>query len=382
MILPQYIAFGSTHTLNPVSTNNGFCDKQGKSQAERYHLACLDELLDGVEIYSDSDEANPWGHYPALKRILLDRVDWETDRHPVIIRKDTCLKSNKACNTTMLNLTAQDVENGEIFLEFSNTWKEKRDPLGNKRKQLIQSWWNSPWPNPLNTTWDRPHIKHIIMAYGVNVPTEFAYIYKKTDVIDDEQRDRKHDEEEDNDEGIPTLHTVYWEEPNGFISEESVVIESKSLADSVINLALQKKRKLTGQGSLHLSGDGSVPYLSLSWAHTWLLHATRAMKHSTFGLFNGERISDDNALHSIIVSHRAKGGSEWIMGAKQIDGTKPGDESHRVEDPDTGTSHPHGTKYKPEMFRYQSKGKSRSSGMEYTTAVIEAVGVEHKESTR
>lgn len=34
------------------------------------------------------------------------------------------------------------------------------------------------------------------------------------------------------------------------------------------------------------------------------------------------------------------------------------------------------------LHRYQSKGKSRSTGMEYTTAVIEAVGVEHKETTR
>lgn len=34
------------------------------------------------------------------------------------------------------------------------------------------------------------------------------------------------------------------------------------------------------------------------------------------------------------------------------------------------------------MDRYQSTGKSRSTGMFYTTAVIEAIGVEHKETTR
>jgi hypothetical protein len=371
------IAFGSTHTLNPISTKNGFCDKEGKSQAERFHLACLDELLDGIERAQDRNEDNPWRSYPTLKRILQDRIDWESDRPPVVISRDVCSNKDKACNTTMLDFSAQSVENGDIFLEFSNMWKERDDPLGDKRKQLMQSWWNNPFPNPLNTTWDRPHIKHIIMAYGVNVPTEFAYVYKKIDFVDDDNQDRNNDVD-----GLPTLSTAYWEEPNGLISEQSILVESKSLADSVINLALQKKRKLIGQGSQHLSGDGSVPYLSLSWAHTWLLHATRAMKHSAFGLVNGERISDENALHSIVVSHRERGGSEWIMGAKEIHGDGSDGESHRVEDPDTGTSHPHGTKYKPEMFRYQSKGKSRSSGMEYTTAVIEAVGVEHKESTR
>ena len=58
------------------------------------------------------------------------------------------------------------------------------------------------------------------------------------------------------------------------------------------------------------------------------------------------------------------------------------DYSSRSNIGDTGTSHPHGTKYKPKMVRFQSEGKSRSTGMEYTTTVIEAIGVEHKETTR
>lgn len=334
-------------------------------------------MLEGIESNNKHGEDNPWDSFPTLKRFLQGRVDWGSDRHPVVVRRDICSKSDKSCNTTMLEFPIHSVENGDLFLQFSQIWNERDDPLGNKRKQLIKSWWSSPFPNLLNTTWDRPHIKHIIMAYGVNVPTELAYVYKKIDIVNDDSQDGYKAVD-----GIPTLATVFWEEPNGVISEETISSESKSLADSVINLALQKKRKPIGQGSLHLSGDGSVPYLSLAWAHTWLLHATRAMKHSVFGFVNGERISDENALHSIVVSHREKGGSEWIMGAKDLHGNRSDVESHRVEDPDTGTSHPHGTKYKPEMFRYQSKGKSRSTGMEYTTAVIEAIGVEHKESTR
>jgi hypothetical protein len=81
------------------------------------------------------------------------------------------------------------------------------------------------------------------------------------------------------------------------------------------------------------------------------------------------------------VSHRKKGGSEWVEGY----GANPLDEDYEEShsnDGDTGTSHPHGTKYKPKMVRFEASGRSRSTGMEYTTTVIEAIGVEHKETTR
>jgi hypothetical protein len=96
-------------------------------------------------------------------------------------------------------------------------------------------------------------------------------------------------------------------------------------------------------------------------------------------LQKGERISDDNALDSIKVTYRPKGGSDWLDIAfkNEIELISDADENNDKEQ-----SHPHGTRYKPEMHRYQSKGKSRSTGMEYTTAVIEAVGIEHKETTR
>jgi hypothetical protein len=101
-------------------------------------------------------------------------------------------------------------------------------------------------------------------------------------------------------------------------------------------------------------------------------------------MLEGERISNpDNALDAIKVTHRPEGGSEWVEGY----GDKPQNEENvefesRSNIGDTGTSHPHGTKYKPKMVRFQSSGKSRSTGMEYTTTVIEAIGVEHKETTR
>ena len=83
------------------------------------------------------------------------------------------------------------------------------------------------------------------------------------------------------------------------------------------------------------------------------------------------------------MTHRPKGGIEWVDGygadpREEVEETANGDK----DDDDTGTSHPHGTRYKPKMVRFQSSGKSRSTGMQYTTTVIEAIGVEHKETTR
>ena len=111
------------------------------------------------------------------------------------------------------------------------------------------------------------------------------------------------------------------------------------------------------------------------------------MRHSKYqNVKEGERISDYNALDSIKVSYRPKGGSEWLetLSSTKNETTMNNDVDvpTKIDENTVKNEHPHGTKYKPEMYRYQSKGKSRSTGMEYTTAVIEAVGVEHKETRR
>lgn len=366
--------FGSTHTLNPISTSTGFCDNLNETFTSRNNLACLDELIDGIEKAGGSD---PWKNFSTLKAILKDRVDWHTNFVPISVNFEECLRSQKPpCKTKHeAFFTAKDVQSGELFTQFNDIWKEEGSPLKIKREQLEKSWWHHPFPNLLNTTWDRPHIKHVIMSYGVDHPTEVGYIYKKVDFVDYNEKN----------DSMPLLQSVIWEEGN-YHFEEVRVSEQKSLKDSVLLMKKTKRRPIrngNNKGSLHRSGDASVPYLSLAWSHTWLLHATRAMRHSRYyGMQEGDRISDDNALNSIKVSYRPAGGSDWIEGGKPKILNDIKIQSNAIDDQNRGSDHPHGTKYKPEMYRYQSKGKSRKTGMEYTTAVIEAVGVEHKETTR
>jgi hypothetical protein len=211
----------------------------------------------------------------------------------------------------------------------------------------------------------RPHIKHVIMAYGVDLPTEAGYVYKKT---------FREGEESTEPDGVPTLERVIWEEPNGKISVERLDVARGTL-DSIVKKKV-KREPLQAQGRLQRSGDGTIPYLSLSWAHTWLLHGIRAQRYT-----QGEQ-PGTNALDDIDMSHRPKGAMEWIKGAPTFCEISTEDKTKQKEDSDTGTTHPHGTKYKPEMVRYHNVGQSRKTGMKYSTTVIEAFGVEHKETTR
>ena len=220
----------------------------------------------------------------------------------------------------------------------------------------------------------RPLIKHVIMAYGVDIPTESGYMYSKKMFVDEKGVEQK----TSNFDGLPLLKGVIWEEPNGKLTYESP--SQGGLTDSLIKKKV-KREPLSdfNQPMLH-SGDGSVPYMSLAWAHTWLLHAARAKRFSTTDN-GGVRVDRKNTLDHIHISHRPSGKTEWIEGPppRKVEVV---DELKLVDEGDTGTSQPHGTRYKPEMIRYHNVGTSRSTGIEYTTTVIEAIGVEHKETTR
>lgn len=215
----------------------------------------------------------------------------------------------------------------------------------------------------------RPHIKHVIMAYGVDTNTEVSYEYKKlyTEVENPKEFD-----------SVPRLARVIWECAGGELFEQVIDSVRGNIADSLV----KKKPKMNSikDGVLMHSGDGTIPYLSLSWAHTWLLHAIRAKR------FMGKTPAGAHVLEDVDVSHRPAGAMEWKEGppARYANATRVHvqDTRKKKEDADTGTYHPHGTKYKPEMVRYHNVGQSRRTKNEYSTTVIEAIGVEHKETTR
>jgi hypothetical protein len=392
--------------------------KRRSKKKKSNNLACLEDIVAEIEA-TNSDE--PWKDFPALRLLLKDRVDFDSTFPTVAIEREFCKENEKrpCSNQTVIALGPKDVMSGTLFDQFKSIWREKGDPLGVKLDQLRESWWHGNThksvPNMLETPPDRPHIKHVIMAYGVDLVTEVGYIYKKTEQLetdDDDSRSTKRFKKKEFD-GVPNLAGVVWEEPGGKLVYESkgTLDESKleSFAETLLGKKRVRRQPLKGDSGealnwLHHSGDGTIPYLSLMWAHTWLLHAIRgAMKSSDTTV--------STLLDSIRVSHRQKGGNEWLEGYGSDPLRAPIDHF----DGDTGTSNPHGTKYKPKMIRFQTSGNSRLTGMEYTTTVIgasqclfydsfisfksmsfhfyypvrllfinfiEAIGVEHKETTR
>ena len=379
------ITFGSTHTVNPISSQTGFCDHHHfeawdeqdehvadiRTRSDWRRLACLDDIA--TEIDASKTLKDPWENFPALKALMINRVDWNTDFPMVGAVQEYCeVKEKSPClRNRTFELGPMDVQNGNIFDVFDRIWREDGHPLKVKKEQLAESFWsNAKIPNMLNSTWERPLIKHVIMAYGVDVPTEIAYVYRKreshnyveTDEVDEENRV----------DPVPEIQTAIWEEPGGVHSRERFDMGRGAFGDM---LGKKKRRRAReGNGRFQYSGDGSVPYLSLVWVQTWLLHAVRALRHDSDDASTG-----NNPLAMIDISHRPKGGSEWTKGPPPA---LVQTERKVEESSDTGTTHPHGTRYKPEMTRFHSGGKSRTSGIEYTTTVIEAVGVEHKETTR
>ena len=370
------LTFGATHTVNPISSKTAFCDNWDdwdsmvEEEEPRRDLACLDDLVREIENIRPGED--PWENFPQLRTLLKDRVDWDSDFPMIGIVQEMCdVKEKEPCASRVtMNLGPKDAQTGELFTHFSRIWNEQGKQLIIKKEQLAESWWNTNVPNILNKTWDRPHIKNIIMAYGVDLPTEAGYAYRKKDMVNSEPSEF---------DGVPVLEKVIWEDANGALTEEKVDQARGKLVDAIVKKKVKREplRGKDGKGKLMHSGDGTIPYLSLSWAHTWLLHAIRAKRYSedtTDPLTN--TLSDD-----VDVSHRPKGAMEWKSGAPPMkvtfaDGTK------KKEDGDTGTSHPGGTKYKPEMVRFHNVGTSRKTGLNYSTTVIEAFGVEHKETTR
>ena len=200
-----------------------------------------------------------------------------------------------------MSFGVEDIENGEIFRVVGSIYQDK--DLSHKHTNLRELYLSDPI-NPLGVLPQRPPVQHVVMVYGVDVSTEVGYVY------------RMHDSDGST-EGGPLLEEIYMEEP---CSEPSPIMESGPLGDdlcylnetvemeafidickvdmerkvlrrvssvegrretpidkscrsnivSVSNKLMSQRRRFLRKGRAHRSGDGSVPYLSLQFAHSWL----------------------------------------------------------------------------------------------------------------
>jgi hypothetical protein len=176
----------------------------------------------------------------------------------------------------------------------------------------------------------------IELSFSLLLSTKKGYIYRR-------------DLEKATETGIPHLKAVLWENPGGELTLEAMVESRGGIADVFAKKPKRRPFNWTDPAAqLVHSGDGSVPYLSLSWAHTWLLHAARARRYTEDQRQLSTKSTDvmnkkKSALDYIHVSHRPRGEIDWIDGPPPVEKDSNDRNTRTIED--TGTSHPHGTRY-------------------------------------
>ena len=156
--------------MNPISAKTGFCDGWNRSDWEeidetdiRYRdhgLACLDDIAKDIELSSASDR-DPWHEFPALKALMGNRIDWDSNKPMVDINVTHCVekvdknsKLPRCKDKGHIGISPNDVTNGNVYDIFHDLWKEADEPLPKKKQQYSESYLESNVPNILDHTWE------------------------------------------------------------------------------------------------------------------------------------------------------------------------------------------------------------------------------------
>jgi hypothetical protein len=126
------LTFPSTHFLNPRSTN----DYQKQKRKKGYHYIPL-----------------------------------QYDQ-PIFLLRNLNPQSDEA---SVYSVNLEHVENGSFFQTIGEIYREPR--IIEKLHSLQQLYHQDPL-QPLSRLYERPPIKHVIMLYGVDLPTDVGYIYQ------------------------------------------------------------------------------------------------------------------------------------------------------------------------------------------------------------
>ncbi|GMH97100.1 hypothetical protein TrVE_jg9063 [Triparma verrucosa] len=341
------ITFGSTSTALPISTSE---------------LADWDAIE--LAIAQSGGFAGQGEQFSPLQKIVERRLDWDSN-FPLLAVTHSNEKKSITGNFhlegenegVIAELSPTNCSSGEAFAAFADIFPEPEDPLTQKKKQLETSFYADSRFNIFDGIFERPQIRHVILAYGTNLPTEIGYTYTK--------------EAARVPQDLPEVREVIWEEEGG-----KVVVEEEGMESTFLKLGGKKRREamdVKEADRLTKSGDGTIPYLSLAWGHTWLLDFAR------------KGWKDDKAkTPSIEKTEKLAGYGGWSApGENKETCIKSTDDDQCIDDILTGkeTKHPHLTQYHPKMEKWKVSGISKTN-QKWTTTLIEADGVEHKETPR
>ena len=396
------LSFGSTNSAVTISSGGGrhwdaSChDYAPKGECEGVRR----RGIDGIEMDFESHQESK---FETLRKLVEGKVDWDTSFPVLQVTNGTLspfFKDGFDRESDVLDeFTPRDASSGELFRRISEIYPEPGDPMLSKMSQLTSAFYSDAHSDILSTPWERPPIEHVIMAYGTDVPTEVGYVYPKRSSggggggVDAEYP-----------AGPPQPTEVVWEEEGGaLLSEEIEASEEQSVLSKIPVGKKRRKRRIDPEdprGKFEKSGDGTVPYLSLSWSQTWLLDFARnpnAKVEDVEG--GGKRSKAGDALASIVKSVKAEGeSSSWKVVSDDDDDTSacgpssaeadfspPSSLPDFVSTSESPRPHRHLACRAPLMEKWFTSATLKSpSGKtkRYTTSVIEATKVEHRETPR
>ncbi|GMI32741.1 hypothetical protein TeGR_g7794 [Tetraparma gracilis] len=314
------LTFGSTVTASPVPRAAG---KKWRcsSQPGGGVLANLRRQVEG---------RTEWDTNFPLVTLVTNPSPLLTTTKPRIVRKSSPPPGSQRLHS----FGPAGISSGAILSGFASHSSEPA-PLLSKLAQTLRACHDPevPWTHLLNRTWARPPIQNIVIVYGVDVPTEVGYVYSEQQL-----------------DPLPKLEEVLWENAGGEITVEVLGAGGWTRKPKTRPLRVDPNLAWTR------SGDGTVPYMSLSHAFTWLADDSSeeldvgtisvSVKHATSARFGSLAESPDDTCFE-----------NDIAGVGQcLD-----EETH--------------------MERFSSRVQA-DNGVVLSTAVIEARGVEHKEITR
>lgn len=289
------LTFASTHFLNPRATRSG---QQGSPSS------------------SPSSSSDAHTHARAnttvrgSKRVAAARYEV-----PIV-----SVRSATGGSTVQFGLP--DIENGEIFRICGSLWGE---PLMMEKHSQLFSLYKADPLQPLKDLPRRPPIRHMLLIYGVNTPTEVGYVYRLEQSVDGvtlppvleeilyeevacggggrggvstsqasleckrenyavaAQRAGRVDGSTDDNAGAvcrvesspdapapspaPSSPSDSTSTPNPMACRVDIVSRSRRAGRTGIHIG---KGRTIHTSAQHRTGDVTVPYLSLSYAHAWL----------------------------------------------------------------------------------------------------------------
>ncbi|XP_065834922.1 uncharacterized protein [Oscarella lobularis] len=176
---------------------------------------------------------------------------------------------------------ANAVRNGHVFRRLG-----RYDALMNETaEQLLRFYDRDPLADVLHKPWPRPPVKRVICAYGVGVSTTLALKLRKSEVVVPAD-----------DGGGGHERVVTWDAYD-ILTEEGVPRKLRWSSGASADDAAERVRD-----GVQKSGDGTVPYESLSWCHTWLgrrVNVTRVPQERHYGDDDVERFVDVAVNHTL-----------------------------------------------------------------------------------